>query len=129
MTLGLIVGLTLGQTTTTIDGNETTIIATIRPIGQLYLRLIQMVVIPLVFTAIIKSFTSLESTDKLKSIGARSLFWLLITTTVAAAVGFTFAAIPGLGNDFIPTDTYTRTITPIETVILNFFPNNVFCSI
>src|SRR5690554_2383262 len=65
MTLGLIVGLTLGQTTTTIDGNETTIIATIRPIGQLYLRLIQMVVIPLVFTAIIKSFTSLESTDKL----------------------------------------------------------------
>ena len=128
MTLGLIVGLTLGQTTTTIDGNETTIIATIRPIGQLYLRLIQMVVIPLVFTAIIKSFTSLESTDKLKSIGARSLFWLLITTTVAAAVGFTFAAIPGLGNDFIPTDTYTRTITPIETVILNFFPNNVFAA-
>lgn len=127
MTLGVIVGLTLGQTTTTINGvADTTIIATIRPVGQLYLRLIQMVVVPLVLTAVIKSFTSLETTDKLKSIGVKTFFWLLITTTIGAAVGFLFAYIPGLGKNFTPLDNgYTRDIVPIENVILNFFPNNI----
>src|SRR5690554_1706395 len=125
MTLGIIVGLTLGQTTTDINGVETTIIATIRPVGQLYLRLIQMVVIPLVLTAVIKSFTSLETTDKLKSIGARTFFWLLITTTIGALVGFLFAYIPKLGINFATDSDYVREITPIENVILNFFPNNI----
>lgn len=125
MALGVIVGLLLGPTMTDINGSEQTIIATIRPIGQLYLRLIQMVVIPLVLTAIIKSFTSLETMDKLKSIGARTFFWLLITTTVGAAVGFFFAYIPKLGSTFIPVDNFTREIIPIEKVILDFFPNNI----
>ena len=78
MTLGILVGFLFGPTTTTINGQETTIVATIRPIGQLYLRLIQMVVVPLVLTAVIKSFTSLETMQKLKSIGIKSFFWLLI---------------------------------------------------
>ena len=82
MTLGIIVGLTLGRTNTNINNESATIISTIRPIGQLYLRLIQMVVIPLVLTSVIKSFTSLESTNKLKTIGIKTLFWLLITTTI-----------------------------------------------
>ena len=126
MTLGIVVGLTLGQTTTDINGVETTIIETIRPVGQLYLRLIQMVVVPLVLTAVIKSFTSLETTDKLKSIGIKTFFWLLITTTIGAAVGFLFAYIPKLGSNFTPIDDgYTREIVPIENVILNFFPNNI----
>src|SRR5690554_4414508 len=126
MTLGIVVGLTLGQTTTDINGVETTIIETIRPVGQLYLRLIQMVVVPLVLTAVIKSFTSLETTDKLKSIGIKTFFWLLVTTTIGAAVGFLFAYIPKLGSNFTPIDDgYTREIVPIENVILNFFPNNI----
>lgn len=126
MTLGIIVGLTLGTTKTMINGSETTIIATIRPIGQVYLKLIQMVVVPLVLTSVIKSFTSLESTDKLKTIGLKTLFWLLITTTIGAAIGFVFAWIPELGSKFStgPTD-YTRVIQPIEDVILGFFPNNI----
>src|SRR5690606_38986450 len=87
---------------------------------------IQMVVVPLVFTAVIKSFTSLESTSALKRIGVKSLFWLLVTTTVAAAIGFGFASMVNLGSNFNPEGTYVKEITPIETVILNFFPNNIF---
>lgn len=125
MTLGILVGFLFGPTTTTINGQETTIVATIRPIGQLYLRLIQMVVVPLVLTAVIKSFTSLETMQKLKKIGLKSFFWLLITTTIGAVIGFLFAYIPGLGSNFEPIGEYVREITPIETVILNFFPNNI----
>lgn len=125
MTLGILVGLTLGQTTTTINGSEQSIIATIVPVGRLYLNLIQMVVMPLVLTAIIKSFTSLESTDRLKSIGAKTFFWLLITTTIGAAIGFIFAYVGKLGQGWVPIGTFTKDIDPIETVILNFFPSNI----
>ena len=55
--LGLIVG--------TLFGDDATII---RPIGSLYVRLIMMIVIPLVFTSIIKSFTDLKDSNKAKSI-------------------------------------------------------------
>lgn len=125
--LGALVGLTLGKTTTDYNGNTTTIIATIRPIGNLYLRSIQMVVVPLVFTAIIKSFTSLEDTNKLKRIGLKTIFWLLFTTAIATIVGFLFAYIPKLGTGFVTEPgTTVRPIEPIENVILGFFPNNIF---
>lgn len=129
MTLGVVVGLLFGDVKTLINGEEATIISTIRPIGQLYLRLIQMVVIPLVLTAVIKSFTSLETTEKLKSIGLKTFFWLLITTTIGAAVGFMFAYIPKLGSNFTLVGDFERTITPIEKVILDFFPNNIFTAL
>ncbi len=135
MVLGIIVGFAFGPVTTNITAynsigvlvtSEQTIIATIRPVGQLFLRLIQMVVIPLVLTSVIKSFTSLETTDKLKTIGFKTLFWLLITTTIGAAIGFLFAYIPKLGSSFTLEGDYSRDIVPIENVILNFFPNNIF---
>src|SRR5690554_2342498 len=135
MILGVIVGFAFGPITTNITTynnagvlvtSEQTIIATIRPVGQLFLRLIQMVVIPLVLTSVIKSFTSLETTDKLKTIGFKTLFWLLITTTIGAAIGFLFAYIPKLGSSFTLEGDYSRDIVPIENVILNFFPNNIF---
>lgn len=129
MVLGLIVGLTLGQTKTTVSGQEVTITRTILPIGQLYIRLIQMVIMPLVVTAIIKSFTSLESTDKLKRIGLKTLFWLLFTTLIATAIGFVFASLAKLGQGYELIDRTPNAIKPIETVILEFFPNNIVAAL
>lgn len=125
MVLGAVVGLIFGSYKMDVNGNDVTIITTIRPIGQLYLRLIQMVIMPLVLTAIIKSFTSLESTDKLKKIGVKTLFWLLLTTAIATVIGLAFATIFGLGKGFDIGDGATRVPTPIQDVILGFFPNNI----
>ncbi len=50
--LGLATGLLLGDVSTTI-----------RPIGQLYVRLISMIVMPLVFFSILRSFTSLGTSE------------------------------------------------------------------
>lgn len=114
--LGLVVGLTLGPASSTI-----------RPIGQLYVRLITMVVIPLVFFSILRSFTSLGTTGKLRNIALWSLFWLLSTTAVATILGLLGASIFQIGKEFDVSDiVYTpREITPIENVILSLFPNNI----
>ncbi|HBT59718.1 MAG TPA: dicarboxylate/amino acid:cation symporter [Acholeplasmataceae bacterium] len=114
--LGLITGLVFGS-----------VASTIRPIGQLYVRLISMIVIPLVSVSIIRSFTSMGASDKLKSTSAKALFWLLSTTAVATALGLLFASVVSIGKGFDVSDiTYTpRDIQPIEQVILNLFPNNI----
>ena len=114
--LGLLTGIALGSVSTTI-----------RPIGQLYVRLISMVVIPLVFVSILRSFTQLGTSEKLKSISFRSLFWLLSTTAVATALGLAAALLFEIGKGFDVSDiVYTpREVVPIETVLLNLFPNNI----
>lgn len=114
--LGLLTGIALGSVSTTI-----------RPIGQLYVRLISMVVIPLVFVSILRSFTQLGTSEKLKSISVRSLFWLLSTTAVATALGLVAALLFEIGKGFDVSDiVYTpREVVPIETVLLNLFPNNI----
>ena len=114
--LGLLTGIALGSVSTTI-----------RPIGQLYVRLITMVVIPLVFVSILRSFTKLGTSTKLRSISIRALFWLLSTTAVATLLGLVAAAVFQLGSGFNVSDiNYTpREVVPIEQVILNLFPNNI----
>ncbi|NLK13063.1 MAG: dicarboxylate/amino acid:cation symporter [Candidatus Phytoplasma sp.] len=131
MVLGVVAGLYFGPITTEIKNSAgsvstATITAIVRPIGSLYLKLIQMVVMPLVLTSVIKSFTSLEDTTKLKRIGGKTLFWLLATTAVATVIGLLFAAFTGIGKGF-PTDgnVTVRPVQNIEDVILGFFPNNI----
>lgn len=116
----LLMGLILGS----IFQQDATII---RPVGQLYVRLIMMVVIPLVFTSIIKSFTDLRDINKVKTIGLRSLFWLLFTTAIATSLALVAATAFQLGSSFDVTNiTYTpREVVPIEQVILNLVPNNI----
>ncbi len=116
LALGLGIGLGLGE-----------VASTIRPIGQLYVRLISMVVIPLVFVSILRSFTKITETGKLRSISLKALFWLLATTAVATALGLVAASIFGIGKGIDVSDiTYTpREIIPIEQVLLSLFPNNI----
>lgn len=115
--LGLGVGLLVGP-----------VASTVRFIGQLYVRLISMIVIPLVFFSILKSFTSLGTSGKLKNIALKSLFWLLLTTAVATVLGLIFATIFGIGKGFdVSSIVYTpREVLPIEQVLLSLFPNNIF---
>ncbi|MFW6285483.1 MAG: dicarboxylate/amino acid:cation symporter [Bacillota bacterium] len=117
---GLLIGLVLGV----IFGSRAT---TLRPIGSLFVRLIMMVVVPLVFASIIKSFTDLKDKKALKSIGLKSLFWLLSTTAIATVLAILAANLFDLGLSFDVSDiSYEpREVIPIEEVILDLFPNNI----
>lgn len=116
----LFMGLLLGS----IFQGDATII---RPVGQIYVRLIMMIVIPLVFTSIIKSFTNLQDITKVRSIGLRSLFWLLLTTAIATSLALVVATVFQLGSSFdVSNITYIpREVVPIEQVIINLIPSNI----
>ena len=90
--IGLLVGIPLGL----ILGPRA---EAIKPIGDLFIRLIWMIVVPLVFASIFVGTASLGDIRKLGRIGAKTLSYYLITTAIAITVGLVLAGIfkPGEG--------------------------------
>lgn len=68
-------------------------------IGQLFIRLIQMVVIPLVISAIVIGITSIGDNKQLGKYGTKMILYYGIITVVAVTIGATLALTvkPGLG--------------------------------
>ena len=57
-------------------------VSAINPIGRIYINVLLATVAPLVLVAIVSAMTSLGTLEKLKSIGLRSTFWLLLSNDV-----------------------------------------------
>ncbi len=89
--LGVIVGLAWG------DGA-----GQIRWIGDIFVRLIRMLVTPLVFLTIASGVASLADPRRLGTIGVKTLAMYVFTTALAVTVGLTVATLlaPGSGASF-----------------------------
>jgi len=106
-------------------------VSAINPIGRIYINVLLATVAPLVFVAIVSAMTSLGTLEKLKSIGLRSTFWLLLSNALAVilalALGFIFR--PGEGTDAklgaVPADTIQAQVQEFGQVVVSFFPTNV----
>ena len=68
-------------------------------VGQMFIRLIQMVVIPLVVSAIIIGITSVGDNKQLGKFGSKMVLYYGILTTIAVTIGTTLALLirPGAG--------------------------------
>lgn len=69
------------------------------PVGQLFLRLLFMLVIPLVFSALVLGVVEIGDPRSLGRIGGKTLLWILTVTTVAVVIGLVLVNLlqPGLG--------------------------------
>lgn len=90
LVLGVIVGAIWGE------GAQS-----IRWIGDLFIRGIQMVVVPLVFVTIVSGIVSLGDPRRLGSLGGKTFAMYMLTTLIAISIGLTLAALiqPGIGVD------------------------------
>ncbi len=88
--LGVIVGIIWGP------GSESIVW-----IGDLFIRLIRMVVVPLVFVTLVAGVVSMGDPSKLGSLGVKTLAIYMLTTLVAICIGLLLAATlqPGIGVD------------------------------
>lgn len=112
-------------------------------IGQLFIRLIQMVVIPLVISAIVIGITSIGDSKQLGKLGTKMIFYYAIITTVAVALGAGLALLikPGLGaaayiNSDVATGIQAQVAATIESqkgnllnLILGFVPKNPLAAV
>ena len=111
-------------------------------IGQVFIRLIQMVVIPLVVSAIIIGITSVGDNKQLGKFGSKMILYYGILTSIAVTIGASLALLikPGAGaSHYISENVVSSVQASVATamqeqgnvlnLILSFFPNNPFASI
>ena len=109
-------------------------------IGQVFIRLIQMVVIPLVVSAIIIGITSVGDNKQLGKFGTKMILYYGILTTIAVSIGSALALFvkPGAGASRYIAENVATTVQSsvaaamheqqgnILNLILGFIPNNPF---
>ena len=94
MAAGLVAGLALGLLASATGSDALHAIAEgVRPIGRLFLNLLQMVVIPLVAAALFTGVAGLGDVRRLGRLGGRTLAFFWGTTMIAIALGFVMAAL------------------------------------
>ena len=93
--IGLIVGIIVGAI---FYGNEQAA-SYLQPIGDVFLRLIKMIVVPIVVASVIVAVAGVGDLKQLGKIGGKSLLYFEIVTTIAIIVGLLAANIfqPGSG--------------------------------
>lgn len=103
--LGLIVGALLGlvaeRTVTTADGLEQLnwwITNVIQPVGKLFIRIIFMIVIPLVFSAIVLGVAEMGDVRKLGRIGLKSLWYTVLLSGTSVVIGITMVNVLAPGK-------------------------------
>jgi len=90
--LGLLVGLVLGLSVNLTVGVDNPTVESINdyvavPIGQIFLRMLFMVVMPLVFASIALGVAGLGDVRKVGRIGGKAIGYFFITTCLAATLG------------------------------------------
>ena len=102
-------------------------------IGDLFIRLIKMIVVPLVFFCIIDAALSLGDIKKLRSIGIKTIIWFLVTGGISATVGLVLANLiqPGKGLQLGTAEAAVevRELPGIYQTILELIPSNPFLSL
>lgn len=97
---GLGLGVLLGAAVQAIYGAGSPVIAGtneyIDIVGSGYVKLLQMIIMPLIMVSIISAILKLKDASSLGKISALTIGTLLITTTVAAAIGILMAKLFGL---------------------------------
>lgn len=100
---------------------------TVGTLGQIYVSLIKMLVMPLVAVTIIASITTLSDPAQLKKIGIKTVALFLVTTAVAAVIGVGVAVAldPGAGIQLSTDAAFkAREIPSFTKVILELVPSN-----
>lgn len=98
-------------------------------IGNGFIRLMKMLVVPLVFTSIVCGASSIGDTKALGKVGIRTIIFYLTTTALAITVAIGVAVLikPGIGLDMSSIEagdvTVAKTISATET-LLNIIPEN-----
>lgn len=74
----------------------------VKPLGELFLNLLFMVVVPIVFSSLFLGVAGLGSVQKLGSLGGRTLLWFLATTTLAVLLGILLVSVIEPGKAVSP---------------------------
>jgi len=120
--LGAIIGLIFGDLTQSSKW-----------IGDLFVRFIRMLIVPLIFTSLVAGVVSMGDPKRLGSIGIKTIVLYLLTTFFAIIIGLTLGTIfnPGTGIDLsgvIPFETASSSMS-VSDRLFGIVPTNPISSL
>ncbi|NRD74863.1 dicarboxylate/amino acid:cation symporter [Shewanella sp. VB17] len=124
----VLAGFILGASIGVIFGDSATVL---KPLGDLFISAIKMLVAPLVFCAIVVSITSLNSQVSLKRLSFKTLAMFMFTGTIASLIGLTVGSLIDMGGsmELVATEVRERNVPGFAQVILDMIPVNPFASL
>lgn len=123
--IGLIIGLVIGLI---LQGNEE-IAAWFQPLGDIYIRLISLIMVPLVFSSLLLGVSNVSNLKRVGKIGVATMLYFMGTTIVAVVIGLILSNIikPGTSLDLMPAETSESADFPsVFDTLINVFPQNIF---
>ena len=128
MALGLVVGILLNFTVAEVTWVRGFVIdGVLATVGEIFVRFLSMLVVPLVFVSLITGVSALSDPSKLGRVGGKAVGLYLFTTGIAVTLALLAAIIvqPGIGAD--PSVLVEREIAAQPSffeVIANIVPRN-----
>ncbi len=97
-------------------------------IGDLFIRSLKLIVLPLVIVSIISGIQHMGSTSRLGKVGWKTLLYYLSTTFIAVTIGILIVNIiqPGVGLNLVVEGSVGVKPTPILDVFREIIPSNIF---
>ena len=94
--IGLVVGVVAGLAVNeTFGGDHPRVVWIVdnftQPVGQLFLRLLLMIVVPLVFSSLVVGVAGIGDIRKLGRVGLKSFGYCLVISAISAVIGLTLA--------------------------------------
>jgi len=105
--------------------------AHIKIVGDMFIRLLKAIIIPLILASMVAGIVSLGDIRKLGRIGLRTFIYYTATTTLAVGVGLILVNLmkPGIGVDMgtgAVIDLSGREIPSVVSIIRDIIPANIF---
>lgn len=138
--LALNLGITLGIILhNQIELKDWIIFNFLSPAGEVFIRMIKMIVVPIVMATLVVGIAGIGDAKKLGSIGLKTIIYFEVITTIAIVLGVTLANLlhPGYGIDMSilsKTDIsmYEQTTSEIQSNLVNtmlsLIPSNIIFS-
>lgn len=126
LVLGVVTGIILTFVPEAVFSKLDTYLLT--PVGQIFINLIMMLVVPIVFVSIVLGTAGLGEPAKLGGIGVQTITFFLVTTAIALCISLAlaFAIKPGTEGvfDVSIADYEANEAPPIMETLVNIIPTN-----
>lgn len=113
--IGIIIGLAVGFLSPELA-------ETLSPLGDIFLRLLKMLMVPLVFFSITAGICKMGDVKRLATVGLRYIIFILIAAGITSTIGILVAKMIHLGSG---TTEFLDEAAQVETVTYNFIDNMV----
>ncbi|WP_345243756.1 dicarboxylate/amino acid:cation symporter [Pontibacillus salipaludis] len=125
MGLGVLVGLLLNNLDPSIYDNAQKFV--LYPVGQLFVSLIKMLVVPIVVVSLILGTSGISDPKKLGRIGFKTVLFFLVTTAIALTLALGLGSLfqPGAGGSAMQGGDFEASeAPPVVDTLINIIPSN-----